>query len=948
MFCERSEAELISRVPRREINPYMISNRRSGKEFFMDKDKTYYLYNSSFSALVKRGMLVSVKRTGDTLDTEYVEEKQGFGALFLAYRREGSEEVAEFCANEAEDFSDAPPACEGERLVYRASGSDKALCAKLAWSLEGACLHYSFEVKNLTEETVLLEDIGVRFCCNTDFGWGKDASPNVIGHHYVGGHGSHSAWYRVDGSGYALLFSPENETQLTFYDNFPWYDKEAHKLPEGEHPARGCTMLYPQARLRGERAEEKGAKLRISQKETRLDPGESVTCSFRFFWAASMEDMGSALVKNGLVHAISAPGYTVPVDLPVTLCLESEANDLSLSSDEGCTIRKINEIGANRSLFRLVFSRLGEHTVRASWDGENRYAEFYYFVTEDIETLWKKRAAFIADKQEKDPEKWYRGLFCEWNNETGVRLSPDNYDRIGGWRIYEVSCDDPGLSKPAFLSSKQVIFPEQSEVTALDDYIEYFVWGGLQQTEEEPYPYGIYGIPDWKKLRDSDDPGVKGKLHIWRIYDYSHIALTYYNMYRVAADYPQIKTRLEASEYLKRAYGTACAMFTIPVELDDWNAVKTGLYNERVIPHIVEALRENGKQFEANKLETFWMRKVNFFVTECKDVFGSEYPFDTTGFESTFYLAQDAIKAASFEKNDSPWAREIPYGKAVAFMEKQHRCNLACRGWLEPAYFWYGSDYRGNNTHYLLSYMSQMGGCSILEHALYYEDEPWEMLRLGYGSLLSSYALMNTGTEESGYGFWFPGKEHDGAAGGGFEPLYETETWLNQPNHGGSWYYSCEIDLGFCGGIRGACGVLADDPVLGMTAYGGILTEENSPVPNDNAGFEEEKIFAFSSRDGAGRRFHYLSGKKRFHASLIGAVLAKETSVTVSKSGRKITIFLEPQATGASRRLKIETRYMGEWTARAGETALKADGKGEIILPEGENIIEILFQAHQF
>lgn len=82
-------------------------------------------------------------------------------------------------------------------------------------------------------------------------------------------------------------------------------------------------------------------------------------------------------------------------------------------------------------------------------------------------------------------------------------------------------------------------------------------------------------------------------------------------------------------------------MFTIPSEIEDWSAYKTGLYNECVIPKIIAALRENGMKAQADRLETFWMRKVKFFVTECKDVFGSEYPFDTTGFESTFVLAED-------------------------------------------------------------------------------------------------------------------------------------------------------------------------------------------------------------------------------------------------------------------------------------------------------------------
>ena len=35
-----------------------------------------------------------------------------------------------------------------------------------------------------------------------------------------------------------------------------------------------------------------------------------------------------------------------------------------------------------------------------------------------------------------------------------VQLGPDNYDRIKSWRVSEVTCDDPGLSKPAYLASK--------------------------------------------------------------------------------------------------------------------------------------------------------------------------------------------------------------------------------------------------------------------------------------------------------------------------------------------------------------------------------------------------------------------------------------------------------------------------------------------------------------
>ena len=91
-------------------------------------------------------------------------------------------------------------------------------------------------------------------------------------------------------------------------------------------------------------------------------------------------------------------------------------------------------------------------------------------------------------------------------------------------------------------------------------------------------------------------------------------------------------------------------------------------------------------------------------------------------------------------------------------MERQIQANIAARGWLESSYYLLGSDYRGGgNTDYLLSYMTQMGGWSIVDYALYYSDDPTTYLRLGYASFLASWALINSGPHESNYGFWYPG-----------------------------------------------------------------------------------------------------------------------------------------------------------------------------------------------
>ena len=136
----------------------------------------------------------------------------------------------------------------------------------------------------------------------------------------------------------------------------------------------------------------------------------------------------------------------------------------------------------------------------------------------------------------------------------------------------------------------------------------------------------------------------------------------------------------------------------------------------------------------------------------------------------------------------------------------------------------------------------------MLDYALNYAPRPDWYLRLGYASYLSAWALMNTGTPESNYGYWYPGKENDGGTGGGFEPAPFGQTWLNQPHHRGPWYYSSEADLGYSGALRTAATILADDPVFGRFCFGGEWRKTAAGI---------EVI----PKDGVRRRFHALLGE---------------------------------------------------------------------------------------
>lgn len=800
---------------------------------------TFLLDNGVFRLDFEKGFITGLMPGAAAFgknDTQFVYPGLAFGSFEAVVESENGPVTSAFAAVGDPVFEDISL---GQRCVIGYESENFPLKAVSVYTLKDDICTWDLSFENTGDKTVTVTDLSLPFPCNTKFDWGVSASDKVLGHHFVAGHGSHLLFERCDGHGPMLLALPSKGTAFEYF-----------AMTGGDQNVKHAFCAYIHSRQARCEAVEKGAKPRFDATTATIKPNEKASYSIVFCWAQDNNDARRKFVEYDLVNVEVLPGMTVPCDNTVSLMLETKWPDLSLTRPCGCKIQPVRTEG-NKHWYSFTFDTLGENTL---WVKDSRgYAmNLDFFATEPVETLIRKRGAFIANHQHNDEKLWYNGLLAEWNNETGVLLGPDNYDNIKGWRIYEVTCDDPGLSKPAFLSGKLAESPNDEEIRAMDRYVENFVWGGLQCTEDEPYPYAIYGIPDWKVNRESDDEGLRGKLHIWRVYDYPHIFMMYYNLYRVKKQNPEAPLTQSALTYLNRAYRTAVAMFTVPLEIEGWSAFGTGLYNEYSIEGIMDALEAEGMKFEKSRLERLWNRKVHSFTENNADIFGSEYPFDTTGFESTHVLANRALKQAVNTKVTSPWDSSIQRRSAVKFMENQHRANVSCRGVLEPSYYWYGSDYRGNNVHYTLSYMSQMGGWSILDYALYHAADPFEFLRLGYGSLMSSWALMNTGTEESNYGYFFPGKEHDGAASGGFEPLYIGETWLQQPHHGGPWYYSCEIDLGFCGYLHGAATILADDPIFGMTCMGGKAENEGN-------------VWTVVPNDGVNRRFHLVTKEKRLH-----------------------------------------------------------------------------------
>jgi hypothetical protein len=756
------------------------------------------------------------------------------------------------------------------------------LRATESFRLEDNALVWNISLENSSTHELEIGDLALPFQFNTQYVWDKTETytKRLIPHTFIAGNGSFLFWMRTNTEGPYLVMIPSSGSGLEYFE------------PQGF--GRGVAY-YLHSTAAGEELRAKGGTWRLPHTNLLLKPsgqsGDSAICQFRFRWAEDYAAVRNVLYEEGAFDINVVPGMTLPTDLTAMFSLHTRNKIKAVVPEhpEATRIEYVGERGKDVHVYRARFSRLGENLLKVDY-GNAQSLALEFFVTEPLETLFKKRSSFlVSHEQVKDPSKWYNTVFSQWDMKHEILRSPDDLDNL---QSYAVASDDPALGKAPYIAGKNIFYPSQPEIDAVESYLKNFVWGGLQETDKEPYPYAIYGIPNWKVNRESTKDDPSGKKHIWRIYDYPHVVLLYYNMYQVARLYPSMTKYLDKEAYLERAFGTAKAFFTVPLEIVKWSAYETGTYNEVVIPDLIDALYENGHIDQADWLKAAWEKKVKHFINDHPYLFGSEYPFDSTGFESTEAFAKYAMRhvlhpgeTALPETSADAFSRTVKYEDAVSFLEEQMKLNLACRGWLETAYYDLGSDYRGGGpVSYTLSYMAQMGGWAVSDYALYFARDPVTYLRLGYASSLSSWALVNSGTPESNYGYWYPGKNNDGGAGGGFEPRPWGRAWLGNKEMGrGSWWYSGEIDLGYSGALRSAATVVVDDPIFGLFAYGGDLSRENN-------------LTNVIPKDGLRARLHIVRGTQRVHLLLARDGFRKDQRVSFDDALQTMRFTLENRA----------------------------------------------------
>jgi Family of unknown function (DUF5695) len=824
------------------------------------------------------------------------------------------------------------------------------LSIRESFQLEGEQLNWSITLANNTAAPLEVGDLAVptRMAEGTPGRRGDIYTQKLLRHSLIAGNGSWMFWARSNAVGPYLLMSTVGQTSLEYFDNTGGFAPDA-----GGRGGRGGFTPYIHATVNNkadlDRAKEAGREqpwrlpLTNLQLAAKGSKGSEVTYQFRLQWAPSFQGVRDALVASNQFDTTVVPGMTLPTDLPAMVALRTHNKIDSVEAEfpAKTTVKYVGRKGADTQLYEVKFSKLGENILKVHY-GDKQWTTLEFFVTEPLETVIKKRANFlVTSMQHSDSTKPWYGGYGDWDQVNKVLRNPEDRDRLSPWLTD--SSDDAGNARPAFVAGVNAFFPTPAGVASVERYVQYYLFnnykdgkGGMQMTDKEAYPFGIYGTFDnWWQHRtvpdtppDTYEPGNANRLrdwtvlhrdHLWRIYDYPHIINMYHRLYQIGKFYPEMLKFKTSAQYLELAYRTTVAYWTVPFATRNWSANSVGTMNEACIEDLIYSLEEEGKQQWANEVRGLWETKVAHFVLNTPQLYGSEFSFDSTGFESTQAFARYAVRNAGKNTVDppkfavGPGRGEIPKFSDVTpeaarkFQDFQMSLNVNDRGWLEASYYLLGSDYRGS-TSYLQSYMSHLGGWGVLDHGLNFAADPTDYLRLGYASALSAWCLVNSGTAESGYGYWYPAKVNDGATAGGFIPEAWGRGWIGKTMPRGAWHYSAEEDVGYVGALRTHATVVVNDPIFGDYAYGGILTRAKDSV----------KVLA---HDGLRMRLHVIRDKQRFHLTLDNDGFAADQPITISDSLNNVAFRVENRA---ARPHSTEMRITG---LPAGNYAITVDGK---------------------
>ena len=573
-----------------------------------------------------------------------------------------------------------------------------------------------------------------------------------------------------------------------------------------------------------------------------LSPGDSRTLGLSFVQSPSIRAIEATLIAHHRPVVVGIPGYVVPTDLEASLFVKSATRVSHIESDP------VGALSVEPSGSMSGWTRYG---VRGNQWGRARLSITYednsvqtvsYFVTKSLEQVRSDLGRFVTTQQWYDnPDDPFARApaILTYDREANQIVTQEHRVWIAGMS------DEGGAGSWVAAMMKQLDSPDRGEVAKLERLVNQTVWGHLQiasgpqagAVHKSLFYYDPEGHPgyydpaqNWKtwtswSKKDADDVG--------RSYNYPHVAIGYWVLYRLARNHTGLVNTHDWRWYLDHAYLTTVALMR-----DAPYYAQFGQMEGNVFVEILKDLVHEGLTDEAREMQRLMKERAEHWRTLAFP-FGSEMAWDSTGQAEVYAW----MRYFGFTR-EADQTREVIEGYDPAIPNWGYNGN-ARRYWD----FLYGGKLPRIERQ-IHHYGSALNAVPLFEA---YRADPSDLylLRVAYGGLMGGITNIDP----------------EGFASAAFHSWPDQMRW--DP-------YTGDYGMGFFGHAYAAATYLVKDPTWGWLAFGGNLREDSTQV-------------SVVSKDGARTRLFVAPA-----GVWIVLDAGKMASASFTPSTGKITLMLDP------------------------------------------------------
>lgn len=692
-------------------------------------------------------------------------------------------------------------------------GDDPPVAVERRWRDAGGQLALTFTIRNTSAAPLDIGVLGLPMVFDniiSDRTLDQAHAQASFVDPYIGRDAGYLQVTRLNGRGPALLVLPERGTPLEAYVPLrtPQDKDGATSFTDKSARAQTAEGFYDwtvHSAAYAEREWKTAGEQWNTPTARTLAPGKAMTVGLRLMPSPSIRAIEATLATAGRPVAIGIPGYVVPMDSPASLFVKAPSPVARIASWPAGALT-VARAGGVRGWTRLaVHGRQWGRARLTLTYADGQAQTISYYVTKPLAQTMADLGRFATTRQ------WYEGKNDPFGRSPAILTWDDEAKRIVDVepRVWIAGMSDEGGGGSWVAAAmKQLDNPDATELAKLERLIDGTVVGNLQ-IADGPHAGAVkkslfYYDPATFPALYAGDPKLwqswtswkpKDAADLGRAYNYPHVAIGHWVLYRTARNHPGLVTRHAWPWYLDHAYQTVVAMMR-----DAPYYTEFGLMEGDVFVDILKDLQREGWTRQAADMEAL-MRKRADHWRSLKYPFGSEMAWDSTGQPEVYAW----MRYFGFQPQADA-TREVILGYDPTVPHWGYNGN-ARRYWD----FLYGGKYPRIERQ-IHHYGSALNAVPLFDAYRAAPDDLY-MLRVAYGGMMG--AVTNIG--------------RDGASSAGFHSWPDMMRW--DP-------YSGDYGMGFFGHAYAAATYLVDDPTFGWLGFGGEVRTMRgviSIVPRDGA-----------------------------------------------------------------------------------------------------------------